>query len=256
LKYRLIITFIFICCLQKNFAQQFRLYGTVYDYFSKKPLDAVSVFSSSGKITISDSLGKYSILVSRKDSVWFSYLNKSTMKYPVDTISNPQNFEIALYVDVAWLPEIKVRSSDYKLDSIRNRQDYAKIFNYKKPGLKLSETPPSSYVPGSVTVGLDLDELINVFRFRRNRRLASFQERLLTQEQDKYIDHRFTKLFVRQLTKLDAAELDSFMVYYRPEYFMLIQMNDLELGYYIIQCYKQYLNFGKGGTLWRRSDDN
>ncbi len=178
------------------------------------------------------------------------------MKYPADTINNPQNFEVALYVDVAWLPEIKVRSSDYKLDSIRNRQDYAKIFNYKKPGLKLSETSPSSYVPGSVTVGLDLDELINVFRFRRNRRLASFQERLLQQEQDKYIDHRFTKLFVRQLTKLDDAELDSFMVYYRPEYFMLIQMNDLELGYYIIQCYRQYLNFGKGGNLWRRPDDN
>jgi len=163
------------------------------------------------------------------------------MKYPVDTITHPQNFDVALYVDVRWLPEVKVRTSDYRYDSIQNRLEYAKIFNFKKPGLKLSQTAPSSYVPGSLTVGFDLDEIINAFRFRRNRQILSFQQRLIQDEQDKYIDHRYSKYLVKRLTNLDGKELENFMVIYRPTYEEVQGMNDLELGYYIEQCYKNYL---------------
>ncbi len=226
-------------------AQLLQLNGTVYDYFNKKPLEAVTVYTSSGKHTITDSLGKYLIDVVRKDSVWFSYFSKQTMKYPVDTITNFSDFEVALYVDVAWLPEIKVRNKDYHLDSIQNRQDYAKIFNYKKPGLKIISASPSAYVPGSVTAGLDINELINIFRFKRNRQLLSFQERLLQQEQDKYIDHRFSKIFVRRLTTLEAPALDTFMVIYRPNYYDLLTWNDIELGVYIQQSFKTYQHLRK-----------
>ena len=215
--------------------------GTVSDYFSKRPLDAVTVQTSSGTHAISDSLGRYSINVQKNDSVWFSYLNKQTMKYPVDTISHPQNFDIALYVDVRWLPEVKVQTRNYKLDSLENRQTYAKAFNFRKPGLRFSQQPSASnYVPGSVTAGLDLDEIVNSFRFKRNRQMLAFQQRLIQDEQDKYIDHRYTKYLVKKLTSLDGKELDNFMAFYRPSYFEVQSMNDLELGYYIEQCYKNY----------------
>lgn len=215
--------------------------GVVSDYFSKRPLDAVTVQTSSGRHTVSDSLGRYAIEVTRPDSVWFSYLNKQTMKYPVDTITHPQNFDIALYVDARWLPEVKVRTSDYRYDSIQNRLEYAKVFNFHKPGLKLSQNSPSSYVPGSLTVGFDLEEIINAFRFKRNRNLLSFQQRLIQDEQDKYIDHRYSKYLVKKLTKLEDKELEDFMIYYRPSYEEVQAMNDLELGYYIEQCYKNYV---------------
>jgi hypothetical protein len=216
--------------------------GTVSDYFSKKPLDAVTVQTSSGHYSISDSLGNYSILVNKNDSVWFSYLNKQTRKYPVDTITHPQNFDIALYVDVRWLPEVTVKTKDYKLDSLENRQTYAKAFNFRKPGLRFSSNPTAqSYVPGSVTAALDLDEIINSFRFRRNRQILSFQQRLIRDEQDKYIDHRYTKYLVKKLTGLDGKEQEDFMNFYRPTYDEVLMMNDLELGYYIEQCYKNYV---------------
>ncbi len=230
-------------------SQVVSLHGTVYDFFSKKPLDAVSVFTTAGKFAVTDSLGKYVISVTDKDSVWFSYLSKNTQKYPVDTISNYMNFEVALYVDVAWLPEVKVFGRDYRLDSIQNRDNYAKIFNYRKPTFKTTQSNPSNYVPGSVTAGLDIVELINMFRFKRTRQLQSFQDRLLQQEQDKYVDHRFSKLFVRQLTGLEAPELDTFMVICRPEYFTILYMNDLELGYYIQECFKNYLRIKREGRV-------
>jgi hypothetical protein len=44
-------------------------------------------------------------------------------------------------VDARWLPEVKVQTRDYKLDSLENRQTYAKAFNYRKPGLRFSQNP-------------------------------------------------------------------------------------------------------------------
>jgi hypothetical protein len=236
-----LVTFLFIFTLIKTATSQTVISGTVSDYFSKKTLDAVTVQTTSGDHTISDSLGRYFINVQKKDSIWFSYLNKQTMKYPVDTITHPQSFDIALYVDVRWLPEVRVQTKNYKLDSIENRQTYAKAFNFRKPGLRFSQQPTeSNYVPGSVTAGLDLDEIINSFRFKRNREMLAFQQRLIQDEQDKYIDHRYTKYLVKKLTNLPGKELDDFMSFYRPTYDEVQAMNDLELGYYIEQCYKNY----------------
>ena len=240
-----ILISVFIFFSSAVHAQSYTLHGTVYDHFNRQPVQLVTVFASNGKVALSDTVGRYNIIVSEKDSVWFSYLGKQTMKYPVDTITNPSNFEIALYIDVAWLPEVRVRTPNYKLDSLQNRAEYAKYFDFKKPGLKVVSASPSSYVPGSVTVGLDLDEIINMFRFRRNRQILSLQERLIQQEHDKYINHRFTKYFVIQLTGLKETEINYFMDVYRPQYEKLLMMNDIEFGVYIQQCYKNYL-FVKG----------
>lgn len=243
-RYTLLFSFALFFNLKTTQAQQFNLHGTVYNYFNKKPVEAVTVYTSSGQTTFTDSVGKYIIKVKNTDSIWFSYLNKNTIKYSVDTILDPLHFEIALYIDIAWLPKVTVYGKNYTLDSINNRKEYAKIFNFKKPTLQLNSISPSNYIPGGVTVGLDLDALINMFKFRKNREMEKLKERLLQQERDKYIDHRFTKLFVRRLTHLEGEKLLTFMIYYRPNYHQLIKMNDLELGYYIEQCYKQdlYLN--------------
>src|SRR5215467_4023195 len=121
-------------------------------------------------------------------------------------------FDISLQVNVPVLREVKIMPRNYRLDSIQNRIDYAKIFNYQKPGLKVNT---SNLGAG---VGFDLDELINVFRFRRNRSMAAFQKRLLAEEQEKFVDHRFSKALVRRLTQLTGSALDSFMLSYRPPY--------------------------------------
>ncbi len=70
--------------------------------------------------------------------------------------------------------------------------------------------------------------------------MLSFQNRLLKEEEDKYINHRYSVRLVKQLTKLEFPELQTFMDEYRPDYGILQQMNDLELGYYIQLCYKDY----------------
>ncbi len=209
--------------------------GTVYDITQRIPMQGVSVLTSSGNGTQTDSTGFYSIRVVPNDSIWFSYLGKPTPKYPLKSIRNPGEFDISIQIPAIELPGVTIRKPGYRFDSLQNRRDYAKAFNYEKPGLRISSLPS-----GGAGVGVDLDELINVFRFRRNRNLAFLQRWLLNEERDKYVDHRYSKLFVHKLTGLESPELDSFMVHYRPHYEFVQIVNDAELGMYILECFKDY----------------
>jgi hypothetical protein len=128
---------------------------------------------------------------------------------------------------------VVVFSKSYKQDSLENRQTYADIYDYKKPGISTSLTPGGG-------AGADLDELINIFRFKRNKRLRSFQQRLETQEQEKYIDYRFNKLFVKRITGLDGILLDSFLVWYRPTYEFARNSGELIFNQYILNAYYQF----------------
>lgn len=198
-------------------------------------MEAVTVLSTSGKGTVTNAEGFYEIEVSEKDSIWFSYLNKPTMKFPVINISNPMSFNISLQVNVPVMKEVKIKLKNYRQDSIQNRLDYAKIFNYEKPGLK---TVTPSY---GGAAGFDLDEIINMFRFKRNRSIASFQKRLILEEQEAFVTHRFSKQLVRRLIPLTGDALDSFMRVYRPSYLFTRYAGDYDFQLYIKTAYNRYL---------------
>jgi hypothetical protein len=208
-------------------AQQYKIMGTVYDSSHNYPMESVSVLSTSGKGTMTNAEGHYEIEVEERDSIWFSYLSKPTRKFPVQKIVNPFEFDISIQVNVTVMKEVKIRPRNYKLDSMQNRLDYAKIFNYQKPKIK-TVTPQYG-----AAAAFDLDEIINMFRFRRNRSMAAFQKRLMMEEQDKFVDHRFNKALVRRLTLLDGNPLDSFMRVFRPSYMFTKLSGDYEFQQYI-----------------------
>lgn len=219
----------------------------MYDSSRNFPLEAVSVISTSGRGTITNTEGQYQIDVSEKDSIWFSYLGKPTMKFPVTKILDPFNFDISLKVSIPVLKEVKLRPRNYRQDSLQNRIDYSKIFNYKKPGL----TPVTpQYGAGA---GFDLQEIINAFRFKRNRSLVSFQKRLLQEERDKFISHRFNKALVRRLTLLEGRELDSFMVVYRPSFEFTQTSSDYEFQQYIKTAHYRFKR-GLPPQIWREEE--
>jgi hypothetical protein len=143
-----------------------------------------------------------------------------------------------LIIKIAELPSIFIKPRSYILDSLSNRKDYARIFNYKKPGISSS----LNNIPGAVSAGLDLAELISMFNYKKIRRTLSFQNRLLQEEQDKYINHRYSKSLVRQLTKLTSPELEVFMEKYKPPYDVVLRLNELELGQYVVDSYRRYQN--------------
>ena len=241
----LCIGFMAIC---QSAIGQVQVKGKVFDMTQSIPLESVSVMSTSGAGTTTDSLGRFAIRARETDSIWFSYLGKSTPKYAVNTIANPQNFEISLHVNVTVLRSVMVKPPDYHLDSIQNRKDYAKAFDFKKPGIGIVSTPGGA-------VGMDLDQFIEMFQFRRNKRMAQFRDRLIREEQDKYIDHRFSRALVIKLTGLRGPELDTFMRRYRPDLYFTQVATDYEFQSYIKICYEKYMQLEKVLRELKRPED-
>jgi len=191
--------------------------GTVFDSSKTIPVKNVVIKSNTGMKTVTDSSGHYTIVASDKDSLTFIYNNKATNWFSVKKIDNLNSFDISLHIILTekfkTLKEVRVFSKSYQQDSIANREEYSKAFNYSKPGISVNSTSPYSGTPG-----LDLDEFINIFRFKRNKQLKHLQTRLLDQEQESYVSYRFNKTIVKRITQLEGADLDAFMVRYRPSF--------------------------------------
>lgn len=188
--------------------------------------------SSKGNYVYTDSIGTYSINIDPEDSISFYYGNRPTIKFPIKNISNYNGFDISLKVrsreNYKRLKEVIVYSRTYKQDSLENRFSYSKIFNYSKPGLR------SDYTPGSAAVGFDLDELINIFRFRRNKQNLRFQKFVVEQEMDKYVKYRFNSLLISNLTGLKNDSLKLYTTLYKPSYDFISESSQLDLYQYII----------------------
>ena len=248
-KFSIYIIIIASCFItSKAGAQSFKLRGTVYDSTKTYPVIAVSVLSSSGKGAVTDIYGRYEIDVTETDSVWFSYLNKPTIKYVVRKIPDASHFDIAIHINVPVLKEVIVKPRNYKMDSIQNRIDYAKAFDWQKPKLR----GISSGELGT-PAGFDLDAIIHMFQFRKNKSNEAFRERLLAEEREKFIDHRFNKALVLRLTRLIGEERDTFMQYCRPTYEYCLYTGDYDFQYFIKKCYEVYkMNKSKG---WLRKEN-
>ena len=217
---------------------QLTISGTVYDSSKVIPVKGVVVKNTRGLMTVTDSTGHYNIGANDKDSLTFIYLNKPTARFAVKQIENIGSFDISLHIRVTekfrTLKEVRVFSKSFKQDSIANREEYAKIFNYQRPGIKTSSSDYSG------TPGLDLDEFINIFRFKRNKQIKHLQNRLLDQEQENYIKYRFNKTTVRRITRLEGKDLENFMIDYRPDFEFAQNSSILDFYQYILNASYQF----------------
>ena len=214
--------------------QEVTIRGTVFNMYKTHPLQSVSVISSSGRGTTTDDNGNYAIRVNESDSLSFSYLGRATQMFAVKDMNHTTGFDIALHVSPTILNEVRVAPRNYHMDSLQNRRDYQKSFDYKKPGLALTS-------PGmGLGVGLDLDALIGMLKFKEIRRAKAFQSRLIEDEEDRFVDHRFSRYTVKKITRLDDTLLDSFMVAFRPSYHFAKTANDYDFLDYIKLAYEEF----------------
>lgn len=210
---------------------QLTVTGTVFDSSKRNYVENVRVETTSGFYTRTDSMGKYKIPATGKDSLTFIYQNKPTQKFAVKDIPNLMQFDLSLGVTVKSgyrvLKEVVVFARSYQEDSIENRRTYADAFNYRKPTIRTSVSPGGA-------VGADVNEIINMFRFKRNKRLKAFQARVEQQEQDNFVRYRFNRNFVRRITQLQGAELDTFMIRYLPTYEFAVTADEVTFNKYIL----------------------
>ncbi|MGZ5286514.1 MAG: hypothetical protein ACXWV0_05535 [Flavisolibacter sp.] len=236
----ILITFCLLLVLMgTNASAQYKVKGTVYDSSRIYRIEAVTVQTTSGRHTITDTMGRYEVDVTEKDSIWFSYLGKPTPKYAVLKMADVSRFDIALRLASNVMQEVRIKNRSYKMDSIQNRKDYAKIFNYEK----VSAGSMTSI--GPMGAGIDIQELIRLFQFRKNKATLKFQARLMEQEREKFVSHRFSKGLVIRITGLEGEALDNFMALYRPDYEFTAAATDYMFHMYIKVACQKYLSLKK-----------
>ena len=212
-------------------AAQIMISGNVYDSSKLYAVPNVNVFSTSGLMAVTDSIGAYHILVKSTDSLSFVYNGKSTLKFPVKNIKNYNSFDISLHVKTKekykLLNPVTVFANSYQEDSLENREAYSKIFGGEKPGIH------STYDPGGAA-GLDLDALIGMFQFRKNKQQLAFRNRLLEDEKDHYIDYRFSAKTITRITGLKGDTLERYRKLYRPNYYFVVNSTLAQFYEYIL----------------------
>jgi hypothetical protein len=226
---------------------QITIYGTLTDITKFNAVEGAEVFCTNGNTAVTDSFGRYKIAAGYRDSIYFFYQNKPTQKFAVAAIPRPDLFEVSLKIPIKTrytvLQEVVILANSYRQDSMENRIENEKYFSYSKPGLSTSVSPTGG-------VGADVNELINIFRFKRKKRFGFLQNYLEEREEERYINYRFSKKVIQRITNLTGPSLDSFLVWYRPSYDFTAGASELEFNQYILNSLYHYRKIMPlGGSL-------
>lgn len=202
----------------------------------------IMVDASSGPTVFTDKMGNFEIKVYPTDTIYFYIGNRKSHPYLVSKIPDKNNFTLSMESilrpvmsgenigsDAGGLEEVTVYGKNYSKDSLAARREYDKYFNYKDPklGLNLLASPVTA--------------IYDVLNVKKKKRMNMMKNDLLFNEQQGYIDTRFTKLFiVKYIGAKDDATLDDFMLKYRPKFEDLKTMTDMDLAMYVTTSYKEY----------------
>lgn len=234
---RIIVLLNFILLIVFPVKAQIIIKGQVFDISKINPVENVKIFLNDSLMGYTDSLGRYQLPLHSSDSFYFEYQDKPTQKFTLSQVTHPLKLDISLRVSVpskySSLKEVTVYAKSYRQDSLENRKEYAAIFNYQKPSFNTNVGPDGA-------VGADVNELINIFRFKRNKRIKKFQQRLEITEQEKYLNFKFNKLLIKRTTNLEPPLLDSFMLWYRPTYEFAAAASEVQLAQYILLAFEQF----------------
>ena len=228
---------LFFLLLNTHINAQTVMNGKVYESGTQTALEGVSIINkNTQKGELTDRYGYFSVDCKPGDSIQIRLLGYFPQTIAVPS-GSPKIIVQNIYLTIRKLQLQNVNISarpDFKRDSLLNRQENASIFNYKRP-TALNATLSGIFHPLS---GLD-----NLVHAQKRRRLEGFQEKLQTQEQDRYIDSRYTRQLVSGLTSLQGEELETFMKLYRPSFETLQSFTEYDLYSKIKEDFKDYQAF-------------
>jgi hypothetical protein len=227
------------------------LKGTIKDKRSGDILIGVSIKVASHS-TYSDGYGKFTLSgIKLGDTITFSSIGYSEEKYIVGN-SNLDNLVIYMEQTSILLDEVKINPlRNYKADSLKFREEFAKTFNYSKPKFKdiFITKNYSSNVPGhpnqasnstASLISVDVLSVISMLGKKRNPQ-SKLQQKLIKEEEDRYLDNTFSKRMVQNLTGLKGDSLQTFMQLYRPGIDTAKYMSDYDIILYIKKSYQEYI---------------
>jgi hypothetical protein len=206
---------------------QYELSGKVVRKGSAEVLMGVTVVNQRKKqYASSDTTGSYSIVASPRDTIIFS-----SAGYLPDTVfiaadMRLDDYIVALTPNIAALPSVDILEMEqYRQDSLSRRAEYAWLLNAKHP-VKLMNEKRAADAPG-----LNFSPLGYFSRSEKQKR--RLKKRLSKEEEDYYVDYKFSITRVSLLTGLKGDSLKMFLTRYRPSYAFCRTANNQDMFLYI-----------------------
>jgi hypothetical protein len=189
------------------------LTGKVRQKTTDAILNSVTVVNhTQGKHNISDAGGNYRIAASPGDTITFSSAgyHADTTYVLTSELEDKDGYAVYLEPNMVELPSVLVgKLSNYQLDSMQRKEDYAWLDQTHKVRLAGDQTPTDG-------VGITFSPVSYFSPEEKN--LRQLRQRVKAEEKDSYIDSRFPSSYVSMVTGLKGDSLQLFMVTYRPSY--------------------------------------
>jgi len=217
-------------------AAQDVLRGKVHKKASDEVIMSVSVQNiSQKKYNMSDMGGNYKISAKRGDTVVFT-----SAGYKPDTalisdwmFGGEEGYTVYMDPNVVELPTVRVGDvSNYQLDSIKRKEEYAYLGQFHKVKLAGGKT-------FSDGVGLSFSPIDYFSHVQVQRR--RLQKRLAQNEKEYYIDSKWQRAYVARVTGLKGDSLQLFMYRYRPSYTFSRKATNEDILLYINDSLKKFL---------------
>jgi len=164
---------------------------------------------------------------------------------PFVVFITPENvsLRVELLPNTIALYGVDIHSThSFKQDSLANRSDYAKQFNYTPPKLK----DVVGFNPGSGTyqlLSINVLTLIDYLTYKSSPEYK-FKRVLVRDEHEQYVDEKFNRGVVSRITDLKGDTLTTFLAQYRPAYQFVLKSTEYDMEVYIKDCYQKYKQEG------------
>ena len=134
---------------------------------------------------------------------------------------------------------------NFKKDSLINRVEFARQFNYKRPRVIDAFTNGTNFSPGQL-ISINVLLLIQALTAKSTPEYK-FNKLLIKDEHEQFVDEHFNRGIVTRITLLKGDTLSAFLVEYRPAYAFVLKATDYDMEVYIKGCFEK---FRKDGVKW------
>lgn len=241
---RILLLFFLIICGTISQAQT--VSGILRDSETGRILVKAKVKSSIAE-TFSDLQGKFSIKVMQQDSLFFYQQGYQVLKINL-YLDQPQKdlSIITLKPSYIAIEEVKVEGKTEKNDSTQIKIDLGipKMPKYRQVVLGRADMSgnPRGFLANGSTARLFTVDLLSVKRMLfKSKVKIPLEKKLEADEYNiQYIDMKFSKELIEEMTGLKGDQATIFQNTYRPSYEEFSKMSEYELRAYIKNRFEEY----------------
>ncbi len=199
------------------YAQELR--GTVADRATQLRLGSVEVFNQrTHQKTVTSPKGEFTIKAAVNDVIIFRQVG-----YTTDTLFLVDMKPVKRYL---ILDNKLLKTVEVKAGAFNPEKEYADVY-LKAKSVNVAQGKPFLFYPSR-------------FFSKEGKDARRFKRKLEREKSERRIDQRFNEAAVKSLTPLSGAELDYFMVLYRPSLKELDKLDEQDFKFYLMNSYKEF----------------